>query len=345
MTAEVGVENDALGELPFAVDVFPDEPARRPVAGESLHFDGENIGVAVVVEIGRLQRMQGAARSVVAARQRMRLPLPPRGSAGASSQAILELGFSPSQITTSSRPSRFKSTVAVCVALTANGGSLRAPRLGHFVHRPPPAAVDVLEPDVAANYVQIAVGVEIAQRDARVDRLADGRRGPRARAASSGIVYQRTSFRSDIVSTSSRLSPSTSPRIRSWTAFSCGSKTCRMKGLLARRFWILVPRAAGDEVDPAIAVDVERLAADVGRRIVAQVMPDPLVGRLILIPKDPPVLLAGDEVQIAVAVEIGQVGLTHVAAGEVAVAEVVAEAEFGAGIRVTCSDKNGADKD
>ena len=49
---------------------------------------------------------------------------PLRGSAGASSHAIFEFGFSPSQITTSSRPSRFKSTVAVCVAFTANGGSL-----------------------------------------------------------------------------------------------------------------------------------------------------------------------------------------------------------------------------
>jgi hypothetical protein len=55
---------------------------------------------------------------------------------------------------------------------------------------------------------------------------------------------------------------------------------------------------------------------------------DPFVGRLVLVPENLAVLLARNKIQIAVAVQVGKVGLTHVPPGQVAVAEVMAEADF-----------------
>ena len=81
--------------------------------------------------------------------------------------------------------------------------------------------------------------------------------------------------------------------------------------LVARRAGIAEPGGAGDLVDPAVAVDVDRRAADLGADLAADLVPDPTVGPLVLEPPDVAVATAGDPVEVAVFIHVDQRGLAH----------------------------------
>ena len=137
--------------------------------------------------------------------------------------------------------------------------------------------------------------------------------------------YQRRLFWSDMVSTSGRPSPSTSATIRSWTPRQFLVEHDPLERLRPRLAGVAVPRAAGDEVHPAVAVDVQRRAAHVRRRLLAQPVPHPAVGRFHAIPEDFAAAAAGDEVRPPVAVQVGRRGLPPGIAGQFAVDEMVTE--------------------
>jgi len=73
---------------------------------------------------------------------------------------------------------------------------------------------------------------------------------------------------------------------------------------------VAVPGGAGDLVDPAVAVNVERGAADVGAGAAAHIMLNPPGGPNVF---EPPhfARLAHDPVEVAVLVDVHQRGLAH----------------------------------
>ena len=101
-----------------------------------------------------------------------------------------------------------------------------------------------------------------------------------------------------------------------------------LERLGARLAGVAVPRAAGDEIDPAVAVHVQRRRRPRPRAIARPAVPHPAVGRLHAIPEDLAAAAAGDEVRPAVAVQVGHGRLAPGGAGQFAVDEMMAESHF-----------------
>src|SRR5262249_42449649 len=83
------------------------------------------------------------------------------------------------------------------------------------------------------------------------------------------------------------------------------------EGRLARLARVAIPHAAADEVDPAVAVDVQSGQADVGPVVRPHVVPDPVFGPAVLEPVEslgPRDAAAADEVEAPVAVQVRQGG-------------------------------------
>src|SRR5687768_8105133 len=87
-----------------------------------------------------------------------------------------------------------------------------------------------------------------------------------------------------------------------------------LEWLLPRVSWIAIPGPARTVIDPAIAVDVEGRAANIGRRFIADQVSLPIVGGSVFPPPDFTPPLPREEIQISVAVDIHQRGLAKLLA-------------------------------
>ena len=114
-----------------------------------------------------------------------------------------------------------------------------------------------------------------------------------------------------MATTSSLPSPLMSAATSSWQLMRADVES--LEGLGPGLARVAIPRSADELVDPAVAVDVEGGAADVGLGALAQVMLNPLVRPGVLEPPRPGPF-ADDPVEVAVLVEIDERGLAHLVA-------------------------------
>jgi hypothetical protein len=192
--------------------------------------------------------------------------------------------------------------------------------------------VCVLEPRVGADEVQVAVTVHVAQRRAGVHARADVVSLPR------GPGVPRDPVPPQVVPVRHRRHTD-SPVARQVAEHQIVNgrqvlvENDSFKCFLARLPGVAIPGAAADVIDPPVAVHVEREPADVRRLVATEHVAHPVVGPAVLEPEDVllRVLSAGDEVEVAVLVDVGERRLAVAVAGEVAVDVVVGEAELGAG--------------
>ena len=73
VAAQADVEDDSLDEI--AIDIFPDEPAGEFDAGDGFHFDGEDVELAIAVEIADGEGVIGASGAGVAGGEGMDFPV------------------------------------------------------------------------------------------------------------------------------------------------------------------------------------------------------------------------------------------------------------------------------
>ena len=153
----------------------------------------------------------------------------------------------------------------------------------------------------------VSVAGQVAHGDARVDRRADVVPRPGLRGIGGDVVPAQVV----LVGHREDFDASVAVDVGSDDVVDAGSsasKGKRVNGTPGSR-GVAVPRAPGDEIDPAVAVHVQRHAAHVGRGIRAKQVARPTIGRVHLVPEDVAVLLPDDVFEPPVVVQVGQRGL------------------------------------
>jgi hypothetical protein len=302
VAAQVGVQDHAFHKLlALAVRILPKEPPRRPRAGNAFHLAGEDIRIAVVVEIGDDQRVVRAPQGRIPGGQLVGTPSPaaPVRVLQPGDSSALNLVFGHDQI-----------VVAVAIDVqdrAVRGQRKRLVRIAEgdvFVGGPLLACpVDILEPPIRAHHVHVSIPIQVADSDAGMDRRADIEPLPGlTRILGNAIPAQVVPVRHG-----QDIGPPIAVQVGQGDVMDrsqLGIERDPLEQLRARLARVAVPRAAGHEVHPAVAVDVQGGAAHIGRRLFAQSITRPAAGALQAIPQNLAAAAAGDEIRPPVAVQI-----------------------------------------
>jgi hypothetical protein len=174
----------------------------------------------------------------------------------------------------------------------------------------PRTAIRVLEPFVGSRDVEIAISIDITDRHTGVNGYADVVPFPRL----PGIRRNAVAPKIIPVGHGDYLQPSIAVEIAGDEVMNSGELRVEneaLEWLLTGRARIAIPDAAGDMIDPSIAIHVDRRATDVGRVVGSQYVPRPTVRALIFKPIDSllGVFASSDEIKIAVVVEVDEAAL------------------------------------
>ena len=199
--------------------------------------------------------------------------------------------------------------------MASGNGSPGARKGNVVVDRPAhPLPLEILKPEVRAHHVQVAVAVQIAHANTGMDRRSDivalpelTRFGRQAIPAQIVLIGHRQD-----VLTSIAVQIGHHDIVHGSQLFTEGNAFKQLAARLAR---VAVPGASGDEIDPAVAINVKHRAADLGRRLLTQRVPDPSVGSLHPIPDNLTATAPRDVVRPTISIQVRDCRLTPLGAG------------------------------
>ena len=168
-------------------------------------------------------------------------------------------------------------------------------------------ALDIFEPDVRSDDIEVAIAIQVANRNTGMNGGADDFVLPTLFRVCRDLVPAQVIQ----IGHGHDLGRAIAIDVRRDYVMHAGQVRVKLEAVKGPAIvaGVAIPNAARDEVQAAVAGDIQRDAADIRWRVATHDMPRPTIRRMILVPVERAVALADDVLKRAIAIQVGQASL------------------------------------